>query len=57
MINIQVKHTDVNENFTYSFLTSGKTPLLKKLATEWEKEKSNHNIREIQIVTNKKWGT
>ena len=57
MINIQVKHTDVNENFTYSFLTSGKTPLLKKLATEWEKEKSNHKIREIQIVTNKKWGT
>lgn len=57
MINIQVKHTDVNENFTYSFLNSGNTPLLKKLATEWKKEKNNHNIREIQIVTNKKWGT
>ena len=57
MINIQVKHTDVDNNFTYSFLTSGNTPLLKKLATEWQKEKNNHIIRGIQIVTNKKWGT
>ncbi|MBQ8804394.1 MAG: hypothetical protein IJZ53_12220 [Tyzzerella sp.] len=57
MINIQVKHTDVNDNFTYSFLSSGEKSLLKKLATEWKREKSNHNIREIQIVTNKKWGT
>lgn len=54
--NIQVKHTDVDENFTYSFLSAGKDSLLVGLATEWRKEKELRNIKEIQLVTNKKWG-
>ena len=57
IVNIQVKHTDVDENFTYSFLSSREKSLLKKIGAEWKKEKDNHVIREIQIVTNKKWGT
>ena len=56
IINIQVKHTDCKENFTYSFLVSGEIPMIVKLATEWRKNKSNFNIREIRIVTNRKWG-
>lgn len=56
IINIQVKHTDCEENFTYSFLLSGKTPMIKKWAKEWHENKSNYNIREIRIVTNRKWG-
>lgn len=54
-VNIQVKHTDINENFTYSFLSSGKDSLLKNLASEWKENKEKRNIREIQICTNKKW--
>ena len=56
IVNIQVKHTDCEDNFTYSSLTSGKTPMIKKWTTEWHKKKSNYNIREIRIVTNRKWG-
>ena len=56
IINIQVKHTDCNENFTYSFLVSGKEPMIVKWATEWRENKSNYNIREIRIATNRKWG-
>lgn len=56
IINIQVKHTDCNENFTYSFLVSGKEPMFVKWATEWRENKSNYSIREIRIVTNRKWG-
>ena len=56
MTNIQVKHTDVDDNFTYSFLSSGKDSLLVGLAKEWREEKDLHEIREIQLVTNKKWG-
>lgn len=57
MINLQVKHTDIDENFTYSTLTSGKSPMLEKWAKEWQKEKSSYNIKEIRIVTNRSWGT
>lgn len=56
IINIQVKHTDCNENFTYSFLVSGNEPMIVKWATEWRENKSNYNIQEIRIVTNRKWG-
>ena len=35
ILNIQVKHTDEDANFTYSFLASGKKPLLNELALEW----------------------
>lgn len=31
ILNIQVKHTDEDANFTYSFLASGKKPLLNEL--------------------------
>ena len=34
IVNIQVKHTDCEDNFTYSSLTSGKTPMIKKWTTE-----------------------
>lgn len=56
IINIQVKHSDVEENFTYSTLTSGSSPMLNKWAKEWQKEKNNFNIKEIRIVTNRPWG-
>lgn len=56
MINIQVKHTDVSANFNYSFITSDGN-LLLSLAQDWLKVKSRYNIKEIQIATNKPWGT
>ena len=55
-LNIQVKHTDTAENFTYSTLVSGDSPMLKKWATEWKEKKNNNYIKEIRIVTNKHWG-
>ena len=39
ILNIQVKHTDEDANFTYSFLASGKKPLLNELALEWKNNK------------------
>ena len=57
IINIQVKHTDTDVNFTYFFLSSGDKPLLNGLALEWKNNRDNYNIKGIQIVTNKKWGT
>ena len=56
ILNIQVKHTDEDANFTYSFLASGKKPLMNALALEWKNNKDNYNFKGIQIVTNKKWG-
>ena len=57
-VNVQVKHTDTyaDENFTYGTLTSGETPMLKSWAIEWQKNKDKAQIKEIRIVTNKKWG-
>lgn len=57
IVNIQVKHSDIGENFTYSTLTSGKSPMLDKWTKEWQKQKHNYNIKEIRIVTNRPWGT
>ena len=57
IINIQVKHSDVKENFTYSTLTSDTPPMLSKWAKEWQKQKNSFNIKEIRIVTNRSWGT
>lgn len=57
ILNIQVKHTDTNANFTYSFLASGEKPLLEELALEWKSNRDNYDFKGIQIVTNKKWGT
>lgn len=57
MKNLQVKHTDVDDNFTYSFFSSKDDSVLKGLASEWLANKDIYNIREIQLVTNKKWGT
>ena len=57
IINIQVKHSDVKENFTYSTLTSHTPPMLSKWAKEWQKQKNSFNIKEIRIVTNRSWGT
>lgn len=54
--NIQVKHTDVEDNFTYSTLTNGDKPMLEKWIKEWSEIRKTHNIREIRIVTNRKWG-
>lgn len=56
IVNIQVKHTDCNDNFTYSFLSSESESLLQKLSQEWLSKKKSNNIREIRIVTNRKWG-
>lgn len=52
--NIQVKHTDVNDSMTYSYLESDK--MLKSWASEWNKVKTNYKIRSLSIVTNRKWG-
>lgn len=57
ILNIQVKHTDVDNNFTYSFLSSSEKSLLNELSLEWKNNKNDYNFRGIQIVTNKKWGT
>ena len=57
IINIQVKHSDVKENFTYSTLTSDTPPMLSKWAKEWQTQKNSFNIKEIRIVTNRSWGT
>ena len=57
ILNIQVKHTDADSNFTYSFLSSGEKSLLNELALEWKNNKKKYNFKGIQIVTNKKWGT
>ena len=57
ILSIQIKHTDVDDNFTYSFLASGERPLLCELALEWKNNKNNYNFKGIQLVTNKKWGT
>lgn len=54
--NIQVKHTDIKANLTYSFLDSNGS-LIKKLANEWNEKKGEYRIREIQLVTNRGWGT
>lgn len=56
-VNIQVKHSDVGESFTYSTLTNGERSMLKKWADEWDATKTSHNITEIRIVTNRSWGT
>ncbi len=56
IINIQVKHTDVEEHFGYSTLSGGEHPMLKKWADEWRKAKDQYDIREIRIVTNRQWG-
>lgn len=56
IVNIQVKHTDINENFTYSTLTNDSPSMLEKWVKEWNEAKSQHIIKEIRIVTNRKWG-
>ncbi len=56
MANIQVKHTDIDANLTYSFLDSENDSILGGLAKEWKEKKQKYQIREIQLVTNKKWG-
>lgn len=58
LINVQVKHTDVNNNFNYSFFwgSNEKTDsLLKSLALDW-KNNQNYNIKEISIYSNKHFG-
>lgn len=56
MVNIQVKHTDVEGNFTYSTLTNNPSQMLEKWAKEWQTAKQKFNIKEIRIVTNRSWG-
>ena len=48
ILNIQVKHTDEDANCTYSFLASGKKPLLNALALEWKNNKDNYNFKGIK---------
>lgn len=54
LINIQVKHTDIQGNLSYSFLTTDS--LLLNLANEWVKSSFTYNIKEIKLVTNREWG-
>lgn len=53
--NIQVKHTDVECNMTYSSLEQD--GMLNTWALEWDKEKNYHKINKICIITNRKWGS
>lgn len=55
--NIQVKHSESSNSFTYGTLSSGEKPLLKKWAQEWNDCKERFQIAEIRIVTNRKWGS
>lgn len=57
IVNIQVKHSDIGENFTYSTLTDGEKPMLEKWAKEWQQEKNNYSIKEIRVITNRQWGS
>lgn len=50
-INIQVKHTSVDENFTISFLLDEKN--LIKWAKDWDKNGSK--VETIKIITNRKF--
>ena len=49
-LDIQVKHTDVDNNFTFSTLLSGDNPMLVKWAKDWEKNKANINIKSINLI-------
>lgn len=53
-LNIQVKHTDNNNNFTFSTLLSEEDSMLIKWARDWQRNKSE--ISEINIITNKLFG-
>lgn len=56
--NIQVKHTDEDNNMTFSSLESSnnKPGMLETWAAEWNKFKTDYKIRSLSIVTNRKWG-
>ena len=56
-LNIQVKHTDADNNFTFSTLVGGKDPMLVKWAKEWYEKRDKYNFSEINIFTNKEFGT
>ena len=53
-INIQVKHTDVDNKMTYSFFD--KNDLLKSWAVDWQKNGIN-DVAEIYIYSNMEYGT
>lgn len=55
--NIQVKHSDVGDTFTFSALLSGSNPMIVKWAEDWQRNKRIYRIKEINISTNRKWGT
>lgn len=55
--NIQVKHSDVGDTFTFSALLSGSNPMIVKWAEDWQRNKKIYRIKEINITTNRKWGT
>lgn len=55
-VNIQVKHTDIDKNFTCSTLLSGEESMLQSWANDWVKNKYKNNITEIKIISNKKYG-
>lgn len=56
--NIQVKHTDEDNNMTFSSLepSNDKPGMLETWASEWSIAKTNYKIRSLRIVTNRKWG-
>ena len=56
IVNIQVKHTDIDKNFTCSTLLSGEESMLQSWANDWVKNKYKNNITEIKIISNKKHG-
>ena len=56
-INIQVKHTDIDKNFTCSTLLSGEESMLQNWANDWLKNKYLSNITEIKIISNKKFSS
>ena len=54
IVNIQVKHTDIENNLTYSDLSGN--DMLSHWSSEWRRNKDDNDISAIRIITNRKLG-
>ncbi len=59
LINIQIKHTSIDENMTFSFFwgeNEKAKSLLNSLMNDWHKNCGKYDIEEIRIYSNKSYG-
>ena len=59
LINIQIKHTSIEKNMTYSFFwgkDKDDKSLLKSLMNDWKENHEKYPIDEIRIYSNKNYG-